>query len=101
MSSQDVFNIYSQIPEYITNSDSFKSKIDHLPNQVRSEKRVLKNINETLNLLKEAGTSEALEQRKIIVGAIYDSRFGFPKLSETKRVLKESKQCKIKMISGE
>ena len=30
MSSQDVLNRYTQIPEYITASDIFKKKIDHL-----------------------------------------------------------------------
>ena len=79
-------NVYTQIPEYIKDSDVFKEKMEHLPNQERSEKRIIKNINETLNLLKESGTTEAMKQRKIITSAIYDTKFGYPNIDETRTV---------------
>ena len=101
LSSQDIFKVYTQIPDYITESDCFKRKMDHLPDKEKSEKRILKNINETLCLLKDAGTREAMEQRKIITGAVYDHRFGYPELSETRTVKKESKELKRNLLTGE
>ena len=69
--------------------------------QNRSEKRLLTNLNETLSLLQEAGTPEAIEQRKIITSATHDPRFGYPNLKETKTVKKEGKDTKSKFKSGE
>ena len=101
MSSQEVLNIFTQIPSYITESETFKKKIENLPNSERSEKRILKNVNETLKLLREAGTPEANEQRRIITSAIYDPRFGYPKIEETRAVKQEGKDLKTMLRSGE
>ena len=62
---------------------------------------MLKNINETLNLLKESDTHEAMVERKIITSAVYDSKFGLPKVDETRAVRQESKDLKRKLRSGE
>ena len=100
MSSQDVLENFTQIPSYITDSDVFKMKLENLPNSKKSEKRILKNVNETLRLLRESGTHEANEQRKVITSALYDARFGFPKLNETRATKTEAKNLKSNLRSG-
>ena len=101
LSSQEVLNQFTQTPNCVTDSDAFKKRIRNLNNSERSEKRMLKNINETLNLLKESDTHEAMVERKIITSAVYDSKFGLPKVDETRAVRQESKDLKRKLRSGE
>ena len=101
MSSQEVYNNFTQIPSYITESEAFKLKLDTMPNSKKSEKRILKNLNETLDLLRESETPEAKQQRKIITSAMYDPRFGFPKINETRSVKQAGRDLKTKLRSGE
>ena len=100
MSSQEVLDNFTQIPSYIRESDVFKVKLENMPNSKKSEKRILKNVTETLRLLRESGTHEANEQRKIITSAMFDPRFGFPKLNETRATKTEAKDLKSNLRSG-
>ena len=101
MSSQDILNIFSQTPIYVTSSELYKKRLEHLPKHERSERRVLKNINETLSLLQQSGTSESLNHRKIITSAVYDPRFGYPQLCETRTIKTASKEIKTRFRGGD
>ena len=51
-----------------------KKKINVLNDREKSEKRIMKNLNETLSLLQKSSTKDAMEQRKIIASAVFDHR---------------------------
>ena len=61
----------------------------------------MKNLNETLSLLQKSSTKDAMEQRKIIASAVFDHRYGYPSINETKYVKQESKSLKTKLLSGD
>ena len=100
-SSQDILNVFSQTPSYVRDSDLYKRRLDHLPKHERSEKRMLKNANSALSLLKQSGTPKSLEHRKIITSALYDPQFGYPRLCETRTVKTAGKMLNTKLRSGE
>ena len=49
---------------------------------------MLKNFNTTVSILQESSSKEALEHRKIITAAVYDHRYGFPNIDESKEIKK-------------
>ena len=100
-SSQEILNVFSQTPGYVVGSDVYKQRLNHLSHHERSEKRIFKNVNDTLSILKQSGTPEALEHRKIIASAVYDPKFGFPKINETRDVKNAGRELKTKLRSGE
>ena len=100
MSSQDVVDNFTQIPSYMRESETFKKKIENLPSSKKSERRMLKNVKECLRLLREAGTHEANEQRRIITSALYDPRWGFPAVNETRTVKNDAKDLQSNLRGG-
>ena len=60
---------------------------------------MLKSVNNTLNIFKKSGTPEALKHRKIVVGALYNPKFGFPKLNETRDIKNTGRDLKTKLRS--
>ena len=94
-------NVFSQTPSYVRDSELYKKRLDHLPKHERSEKRMLKNANNALSLLKKSGTPKSLEHRKIITSALYDPQFGYPRLCETKTVKTAGKVLNTKLHSGD
>ena len=97
----ELVNSLTPLPIYVRESSVFKKKINALSDQQKSEKRLLKNLNSTLSLLQESSTKTALEQRKIIAGAVYDHICGYPNIDETKAVKKEGKILKTNLLSGD
>ena len=98
---EELVNSLTPLPNYVRESPVFKKKINTLSDQQKSEKRMLKNLNSTLSLLRDSSTKTALEHRKIITGAVYDHFCGFPNIDETKAVKKEAKVLKTNLLSGE
>lgn len=98
--SQDVCEVLSQLPSYVTNSDIWKNRFN-LSDQQKSQKRMLKNINITFNLLKESSTPASMEQRKVLAAALYDPKFGYPNIDETRTVKNAGKALKTKLLGGE
>ena len=100
-SSQDLLTQFSQAPKVVKDSDEFKSRLCHLSKEQKSEKRLLKNLNETIEKLKENPSQEAINQRKIIYAAANDPRFGNPGLNEFRTFTKDARKTKLEFLAGD
>ena len=102
MSSQKIVEIerFGQIPKYVTSSEQFKKKLNHLTKQEKSDRLALKNVRETVEILKKIKTAEAVEQRRIITAALSDSVYGCPNIGESKDIIKQAKKSKTDLLVG-
>ena len=100
-SSQDILMQLSQVPKVVGESEMLKGKFGHLSKTKKSEKRLVKTLNETLNKLRENPSQEARNQEKIIVAAANDTRFGDPGLNVTGRLKKIARKTKLEFLTGD
>ena len=96
--SQDILNKYSQIPNAVITSENLKDKIRHLNKKEKSEKRMLKNINETIDLI-DKSTQAGKNQVKVLVASVTDHRFGEPGLNVLWRLKGEAQKMKMNLLS--
>ena len=91
---------FGKFPEYVTTSDQFKSKLSHLTKQEKGDRLALKNVRETIEILKKTKTDEAYEQRQIITAALHDSVYGCPNIGETRDVMNQARKSKSDLLIG-
>ena len=78
-----------------------RGKLGHLSKAKKSEKRLVKTLNETLHKLRENPSQEARNQEKIIVAAANDTRFGDPGLEVSGRMKKIARATKLEFLTGD
>ena len=100
-SSQDILMQLSQVPKVVGESDLLRRKIEHLSKTKKSEKRLVKTLNETLHKLRENPGHEARNQEKIIVAAANDTRFGDPGLDVSGKLKKIARKTKLEFLTGD
>ena len=93
-SSQEVAEIYSQLPEFVREHEYTKQRLNSHEKEQLSNWRLLKNINDTLKELQKDNSTESYKQRVMIVASAYDPRYGLPKIEETRNVIDKARDLR-------
>ena len=99
-SSQDILDQMTQIPRYIRDHEALQTKIKHLSKTEMSERRIVKNLRETLSELRKDSSREAFNDRVKIVASVVDHRYGEPDLGETRNVYEAAIKLKVEFTGG-
>ena len=93
-SSQDIAVSFSQLPTFVREHQTVKSKLSQRKKEQLSTWRLQKNLNNTLKELQKDSSQEAYDERVMILAAAICPRYGVPQLDETRYVIEAAKKLK-------
>ena len=99
--SQEILNQMTQLPKSVQGHSLLNERLSHLSKMEKSNKRVVKNIRESLSLLREDKSHKNFNKRVEIVACLIDPRYGAPDIGETQTVIEAAKKLKGQFLSGE
>ena len=99
-SSQDIAVSFSQLPTFVREHQTVKSKLSQRKKEQLSTWRLQENLNNTLKELQKDSSQEAYDERVMILAAAICPRYGVPQLDETRYVIEAAKKLKQDLFTG-